>query len=273
MALKGLVIRQPWIGMILRGEKTWEMRSQPCRHRGPLALIEKGSGTVVAVAVMTDDLAPLSEAELRSSIVKHGIPAAEIPDAIRRGWVRPWVFADVTRLSRPVPYDHTSGGSWVNLTDAEEAAVLSAARGRVVSSLASPMAQQAYVRPAIEPSGLRSASAINGKPAQARAQADISSSIRQKGSKLIIDVAWKDEVPWRKKAGSSSGWFEAAGLIAAFIAILCAVGFVIHFVLGMISGSVSALSAFEWLIPMIIFQIVATLLGQGDLFDGFSGKR
>jgi hypothetical protein len=125
--VKGLVIRQPWIGMILRGEKIWEMRGQPWRYRGPIALIEKGSGTVVGLARLVDDGPPLTETELRATFDKHRIPASELPIALREGWVRPWVLADVTRLSRRVPYKHTSGGSRVNLSSEEEAAVLSAA--------------------------------------------------------------------------------------------------------------------------------------------------
>ena len=31
---KGLVIADPWIGCILKGEKAWEMRSTSCSHRG-----------------------------------------------------------------------------------------------------------------------------------------------------------------------------------------------------------------------------------------------
>lgn len=128
--MKGLVIRQPWIGMILNGEKTWEMRSQPCRHRGPVALIEKGSGTVVGLAKIVNDLPPLSELEMHEHSTKHRIPKGQIEDAVRAGWIRPWVISDVAKLQQAVPYRHTSGGSWVNLTREEEAAVLSRAHSQ-----------------------------------------------------------------------------------------------------------------------------------------------
>jgi hypothetical protein len=57
---RGLIIDQPWIGKILRGEKTWEMRSTRTSIRGPIALIEKGSGTVVGVASILSSLCPMS---------------------------------------------------------------------------------------------------------------------------------------------------------------------------------------------------------------------
>jgi len=36
--MKALSIRQPWIGAILSGAKTVEVRARPTRHRGPLYL-------------------------------------------------------------------------------------------------------------------------------------------------------------------------------------------------------------------------------------------
>ncbi|MBD8246954.1 ASCH domain-containing protein [Xanthomonas campestris] len=46
--MKGLVIDEPWISLILSGQKTWEMRSRATSIRGRIALIKKGSGTEVS---------------------------------------------------------------------------------------------------------------------------------------------------------------------------------------------------------------------------------
>jgi hypothetical protein len=43
--MRGLIIREPWISLILSGKKTWEMRSKSCPQRGVIALILKGSKT------------------------------------------------------------------------------------------------------------------------------------------------------------------------------------------------------------------------------------
>jgi hypothetical protein len=124
MALKGLIIRQPWIGMILAGTKTWEMRSTGWKHRGPIALIEKGTGRVVGTARMVEDRAPLTEAEMRATMRHHGIPADQIAGVVADGWVRPWVLADVKKLVRPVPYVHPPGAvKTVNLDDGVSRAV------------------------------------------------------------------------------------------------------------------------------------------------------
>ena len=44
---RALIVRQPWIDLILSGEKTWEMRSRPTNVRGRIGLIEQGTGLIV----------------------------------------------------------------------------------------------------------------------------------------------------------------------------------------------------------------------------------
>jgi hypothetical protein len=48
--VKGLIIDEPWIGYIISGTKTWEMRSRNTVRRGRIALIQKGSKMVIGVA-------------------------------------------------------------------------------------------------------------------------------------------------------------------------------------------------------------------------------
>jgi hypothetical protein len=111
-----LIIAEPWIGFILAGRKTWEMRSKAVRKRGRIGLIRKGSGLVVGEATLIDSLPALNEAEMLASIGKHCIPA----DMIRSGevskWRYPWVLADVVRYVEPRPYKHPSGAvTWVDV--------------------------------------------------------------------------------------------------------------------------------------------------------------
>ena len=111
-----LIIAEPWIGSILAGRKTWEMRTKPVRKRGRIGLIRKGSGLVVGEATLIDSLPALSEAQMLASIDKHCIPA----DMIRRGevakWIYPWVLEEVVRYSDPRPYKHPNGAvTWVDI--------------------------------------------------------------------------------------------------------------------------------------------------------------
>lgn len=127
--MKALVVRQPWIDLILSGQKTWEMRSYFSWHRGVTGLIEKGTGTVVGTANFCDALERLSSEELEATYEYHRIPKGELRQALDKNWVFPWVLQDAKPLVHPVPYKHTSGGSWVTLTDHETDAVRAAMQG------------------------------------------------------------------------------------------------------------------------------------------------
>src|SRR5438552_15192109 len=72
--MKGLIIREPWISLILSRKKTWELRSRDTRVRGRIALIQKGSGTVVGVAELVGTLPKLSRSKLISNVKKHRNP-------------------------------------------------------------------------------------------------------------------------------------------------------------------------------------------------------
>jgi hypothetical protein len=115
--LKALIIDEPWIGLILAGSKTWEMRKTGCTHRGLIALIKKGSGQIVGTAEVVDSLKPIvSSAEYAQAEPKHGIPPARQAQAFNDGWRTPWVLANARALGQPVPYSHPSGAViWVNL--------------------------------------------------------------------------------------------------------------------------------------------------------------
>jgi hypothetical protein len=123
--LKALIIDEPWIRLILAGSKTWEMRKTGCSHRGPIALIRKGSRQVVGTADVVDSLPPIgSSAEYARAERQHGIPPGRQAQAFNDGWRTPWVLANPRLLAEPVPYSHPSGAViWVNLDDRVSSAV------------------------------------------------------------------------------------------------------------------------------------------------------
>lgn len=122
---KGLVIDEPWIGKILRGEKIWEMRSCKASHRGWFGLIRKGSGMVEGVARLVGTVGPLSRDELQAAVDRHAIGPELDPKAWMAKWNIAWVLADVIRLTRPVPYRHKAGAvTWVRLDDMARESVM-----------------------------------------------------------------------------------------------------------------------------------------------------
>lgn len=193
------------------------MRSQPCRHRGPIALIEKGSGKVMGVAEIVDDLPPQSRSEWQRNKHKHQIPDTAMEEALNRGWTRPWVLRSAQSLSRPVPYKHTSGGSWVNLS-VEEAAQISQQAGEgAATGTRSESHAVARTRHSNHPDGLALAEALSGQKIDGPVTRF---SVRQRGNKLYIDVEWDDGLP---AARPSKRWKEFKQAVQV-IAILCAVG-------------------------------------------------
>jgi len=115
--MKALIVDEPWISAILKGEKTWEMRKTGCKLRGSIALIRKGSGHVIGVAEVTDCLAPLSTREAYASAEPfHRVPPPDQEHSFDGGWRTPWVLANARTLPKPVSYTHPSGAViWVNL--------------------------------------------------------------------------------------------------------------------------------------------------------------
>jgi len=129
--LSGLLIRAPHIDRILRGEKTWEMRSTQTTRRGTIALIESGTGTVVGLADLIDCCGPLPLQERKDASGKHGLSAIdwENPDYAKYSFA--WVLDNVRALEVPVPYTHRSGAViWANLDEAVSERVFLAACAR-----------------------------------------------------------------------------------------------------------------------------------------------
>lgn len=131
--MKGLVVDEPWIGLILAGQKTWEMRSRHTQRRGLIALIRKSSGQVVGIAQVTATRGPLSLSELEESFDRHRVPLEEFRSGRAVTWNIAWELASATSLLQPVRYRHPPGAViWVDLDEATSAQIL------MQSDLASP---------------------------------------------------------------------------------------------------------------------------------------
>lgn len=72
--MRGLIIRAPWIDLILQRKKTWEVRGKPVAFRERIALIRGGSGSIVGMATLADCLGPFTFDELLANRDKHAVP-------------------------------------------------------------------------------------------------------------------------------------------------------------------------------------------------------
>jgi len=113
--LKGLVIDDPWIKLILAGTKTWEMRSTATSYRGRVALIRKGTGHIFGVCDLAESLGPLDAIAWRAHRGAHAIPVRQ--DSAVERWPYAWVLRSVRVFRRPISYLHPRGAViWVCLS-------------------------------------------------------------------------------------------------------------------------------------------------------------
>jgi len=112
----GLVIAEPWISKILSGKKTWEMRGKHTKKFETIALIKKGSGTIVGTARIIDSIGPFDRNEMVANTYKHQIPEQMIRSGEVDKWNHAWVLDEITAYEKPMPYNHPSGAvTWVTL--------------------------------------------------------------------------------------------------------------------------------------------------------------
>lgn len=112
---RALIIRQPHIGRILEGLKTWEMRSAPTKIRGKIGLIESGTGMIIGTAeIVGVKTAPRHYKEFALTFTRHRIPFNQ--RHLIDKWPYAWVLEDAQALDEPIPYDHPKGAViWVKL--------------------------------------------------------------------------------------------------------------------------------------------------------------
>lgn len=115
MITHGLIIQKGPLDKILAGRKTWEIRGSRTAMRGPIALIESGTGCVVGTCELVGTVGPISLAELRRNHRKAGFLASELCYEPTFAWV----LRNAARLPSPTPYRHRRGVViWVRLTPA-----------------------------------------------------------------------------------------------------------------------------------------------------------
>lgn len=110
---RGLIIREPWAGLILTGAKTMEMRSRSTNIRGRIGIIVQGTGMIYGEAELYCVHANLSPQDMRLNIENH---RAKVDECIEHGWTTAWCLRKARPYTHPIPYKHPSGAvTWVNL--------------------------------------------------------------------------------------------------------------------------------------------------------------
>lgn len=109
---RALIIKKPWIDLILDGQKTWEMRTRKTKIKGIIGLIEQGTGLIVGQANLIDGTFKPTTDELIKNAPLHRVENLEILET----WCYRWELREAHRFKTPIPYKHPKGAViWVTL--------------------------------------------------------------------------------------------------------------------------------------------------------------
>ena len=108
-----LVVKNPWLELILAGKKVWEIRGASTKVRGKIHLaLSGGGGRIVGQCHITDSFA-IDKGVLGKHVAKHCVKdLGMIP------YRRPhaWVLSKARRYKTPFEYSHPRGAiKWVKL--------------------------------------------------------------------------------------------------------------------------------------------------------------
>lgn len=110
--MDALIIKKPWIDLILSGEKTWEVRGCSTKKTGKIELIQSKSGLVIGYCELVDCI-KLDLKIYKNSIDKHCIKNVEV---LPYKSTYAWVLSNPVRYENPKPYKHPNGAViWVKL--------------------------------------------------------------------------------------------------------------------------------------------------------------
>ena len=108
-----LIVKNPWLDLILSRDKTWEIRDTQTKQRGKIHLALSGAGgRIVGQCHITDSVA-IDKITLGTTFSKH-----RIKDLARITYRRPhaWVLSKARRYMKPFVYSHPQGAiKWVRL--------------------------------------------------------------------------------------------------------------------------------------------------------------
>lgn len=113
MIKKGLILLPFWANLIVKGKKTWEIRSRNTKIRGRIGIIASKLGVIVGETELVDSF-PLTKELFEDNRDKHCIDCEF--EALPKNYRYVWVVKNSKEYIRPVPYTHPQGAViWVNL--------------------------------------------------------------------------------------------------------------------------------------------------------------
>jgi len=110
--MNALIVKKPWLDLILSGKKNWEIRGSNTKIRGKIELIQSGSGTIVGCC----DIVGCKEINIemyQNNVINHQITdTKKLP--YKKTFV--WIIQNAQRYKEPRQYQHPKGAIiWVKI--------------------------------------------------------------------------------------------------------------------------------------------------------------
>ncbi len=111
-----LLVKEPWVSLLLSGEKVWELRRSSTKVRGRVGLTPSGSGEVAGRANLRHVHGPFTADELRGRRTEHLVDDEFLDEYAAGKPLYAWELRAVHRYVSPAPYHHPQGAViWVKL--------------------------------------------------------------------------------------------------------------------------------------------------------------
>jgi len=108
-----LVVKNPWLDLILSCEKKWEIRGQHTERRGKIHLALSGAGGRLYGQCNITSSFPIEKRDLRKHFAKHRITDLSV---VSYRTPHAWVLSKPVRYDKPFVYKHKKGAIvWVTL--------------------------------------------------------------------------------------------------------------------------------------------------------------
>lgn len=110
--MDGLIIKAPYIGWILAGEKDIELRGFNTTKRGKIALIQSGTGQVIGEVEILETIKIETNNQYESLRARHCVGANRKDIKYKTLWG--WVLSNPIKYNEPIRYSQKKGQQvWV----------------------------------------------------------------------------------------------------------------------------------------------------------------
>ncbi|ADC64386.1 protein of unknown function DUF437 [Ferroglobus placidus DSM 10642] len=112
--MRGLIVREPYASMIVRGEKVWEIRKQNTKIRGKILIIS--NGYVIGEVEIVDVLGPFTPEELAKFEELHRVSEEDLKEYSQGKKLYAWVLKNPREYGEKKKVEVPKGAQvWVKL--------------------------------------------------------------------------------------------------------------------------------------------------------------